>query len=50
MQLGFPYYGFGYFLSAMATLVVTFVITARILDELPYRTFVLDNKSVQVRN
>ena len=40
---------FGYFLSAMLTLVVTFVITARILEELPYRTLVLGNKSVQAQ-
>ena len=47
MRLGFPYYGLGYFLSALATFVVTFFITAQVLDQLPYRTFVLDNESVR---
>ncbi|HEY7392894.1 MAG TPA: exopolysaccharide Pel transporter PelG [Bryobacteraceae bacterium] len=46
LKLGFPYYGYGYFLSALATFAAAFLATAQILDRLPYQAFVRNNSSV----
>lgn len=46
MTLGYPYYGFGYFLSALVTFSAAFLTSAYYLDRLPYQTFVLSNTSV----
>ncbi len=47
IALGFPYYGYGYFLASLVTFMVTFVVTLRYLDQLPYQVFVRNNASVQ---
>jgi uncharacterized membrane protein len=47
MRLGFPYYGFGYFLATLITFSATFLATAHYLGRLPYQTFVVSNESVE---
>jgi uncharacterized membrane protein len=47
LQLGFSYYGYGYFLSALTTFVATFLAVAHYLNRLPYQTFVAGNASVR---
>ena len=46
MRMGFAYYGYGYFLSALVTFVAAFSITAHFLAQLPYQTFVRNNTSI----
>jgi len=45
-QFGFAYYGYGYFLSAMVTLVVAYALCAWSVGRLPYMTFIRNNPSV----
>jgi uncharacterized membrane protein len=40
LKLGFPFYGYGYFLSSMLTFVVALLVAAYYLEDLPYHTFV----------
>lgn len=47
LQMGFPYYGYGYFLAALVTFAATFLVVAFYLDRLPYQTFVAGNTSVE---
>ena len=47
LQMGFSYYGYGYFLSAVTTFVATFLAVAYYLNRLPYQTFVVSNASVR---
>lgn len=47
MHMGFPYYGYGYFLSALASFAAAVLVLAYYLDRLPYLTFVRSNTSVQ---
>jgi len=46
-SLGYPYYGYGYFLASLVTLVVAYVLTARSVARLPYITFVANNPSLK---
>ncbi len=46
-QLDFEYYGYGYFLSCLVTLLYAYAITSREVLRLPYLTFVLNNASVR---
>jgi polysaccharide biosynthesis protein PelG len=46
LKLGFPYYGYGYFLSALVAFATAFLSTAHLLDRLPYQAFVRNNSSV----
>ncbi len=46
LQLGFPYYGYGYFLASLLTFTVAAIVTVRFVIKLPYSTFVLNNTSV----
>jgi polysaccharide biosynthesis protein PelG len=46
LKLGFPYYGYSYFLSALAAFAAAFLATAQILDRLPYQAFIRNNASV----
>ena len=45
LPLGFPFYGYGYFLSAAISFVASFIVIARFVGDLPYHTFVVDNSS-----
>ena len=47
LQMGFSYYGYGYFLSAVTTFVAAFLAVAHYLNRLPYQTFVVSNASVR---
>ncbi len=47
LNMGFPFYGAGYFASTLLTFVVTYYLSVRYIDDLPYRTFVLDNLSIK---
>ena len=47
MRLGFAYYGYGYFLSAILAASAAFLRVASLLNERPYRTFVLHNPAVR---
>ena len=37
---GFPYYGYGYFLSALVSFCLGFLVVAYYVEDLPYQTFV----------
>jgi uncharacterized membrane protein len=47
LVLGFPYYGYGYFLSSMIVFVVTSVILFNYIRKLPYHAFITSNNSVR---
>ena len=47
LQLGFPFYGFGYFAASLVAFVTASVVTLRCLDELPYHAFITGNSSVR---
>lgn len=47
LHLGFPYYGYGYFLSALTSFAAAVMVLAYYLDRLPYLTFVRSNTSIQ---
>lgn len=46
LKMGFSYYGYGYFFSAVTTFIATFLAVAHHLNRLPYQTFVVSNASV----
>lgn len=46
LNMGFPYYGYGYFLAALVTFLFTYGLIVRRLGDLPYLTFVKQNQSV----
>lgn len=46
-QMGFEYYGYGYFLSCLVTLLYAYAVTAHEVLRLPYLSFVLNNASVK---
>jgi uncharacterized membrane protein len=46
-SLGFPYYGYGYFLAAVTAFLVAVFVAMRYLDDLPYHTFISGNASVR---
>jgi uncharacterized membrane protein len=47
LQLGFAYYGYGYFLAALVAFLAASVVTLRCFDELPYHAFITGNASVR---
>lgn len=47
LHLGFPYYGYGYFLASIVSFLAACVATLRCLDELPYHAFITGNTSIQ---
>jgi uncharacterized membrane protein len=46
LKLGFRFYGYGYFLSALIAFAVAFVTTDYFLRRLPYQTFIRNNAPV----
>ena len=46
LHLGFPYYGYGYFLASVVAFLAACLVTFRCLDELPYHAFITGNASV----
>jgi uncharacterized membrane protein len=46
MKAGFTYYGFGYFMSAFITFIVTVVVIVQYVSHLPYHTFISRNTSI----
>ena len=47
LRLGFAFYGYGYFLSALIAFGCAFVVVGRLMSRLPYHTFVTMNTSIQ---
>ena len=47
LPLGFEYYGFGYFMSAMLTFVISALVAAKYISNLPFHTFITTNTSVR---
>jgi uncharacterized membrane protein len=47
IRLGFAYYGYGYFLSALIAFGCCFVAVGNAMSRLPYHTFVVMNTSIQ---
>ncbi len=47
LNMGFPFYGAGYFASTLLTFVITYLAMVHHVNELPYRTFVRDNLSIK---
>ena len=50
MRMGFPYYGYGYFLASLVTFVAAYGLTYLYLRDLPYQSFVRHNRSIQTAN
>ena len=46
MKFGFQFYGYGYFLATIVAFALTFLAMSRVLNRLPYQTFVLSNSSL----
>ncbi len=46
LDLGFQYYGYGYFLSSMIVFVITSVVLFRYIKHLPYHAFITSNDSI----
>jgi len=46
LRLGFPFYGYGYFLSALIAFAAAFLATDYFIQRLPYQTFIRNNSSV----
>lgn len=46
-QMGFMYYGYGYFLACVVTFVITALTAAYYLKQLPYQAFIRNNTSVR---
>lgn len=49
-ELGFAYYGYGYFLAAVVSFLAAFFTAMKYLDELPYHTFITGNASVRIHS
>ena len=47
MNLGFSYYGYGYFFAMLLTFTCTFCVTVNSLKILPFKTFIQTNPSVR---
>jgi len=47
LHMGTPYYGYGYFLSAIFTFLVGYLMLVFALTKLPYITFVANNPSIR---
>jgi len=47
IELGFPYYGFGYFLSSLLAFVITSVVLFDHIQKLPYHAFITKNNSLR---
>lgn len=47
MKMGFPYYGYGYFLSTLVTFLFAFLLAMHYTAQLPYQTFVRNNASLR---
>lgn len=47
MHLGFPYYGYGYFLSALVSFFFAAFLAERYVRNLPYHTFITNNDSLK---
>lgn len=47
LHLGFPYYGYGYFVASVVAFLAACLVTFRCLDELPYHAFITGNASVK---
>lgn len=47
LRLGYPYYGFGYFLAAVVAFLAACISMIRHVDELLYHTFVTSNSSIK---
>jgi uncharacterized membrane protein len=46
LHLGFPYYGYGYFVASAVAFLAASLVTLRCLDDLPYHAFVTGNTSL----
>ncbi len=47
LHLGFPYYGYGYFVASVVSFLAACWVTFRCLDDLPYHAFITGNTSVR---
>jgi uncharacterized membrane protein len=47
IELGFPYYGYGYFLSSLLTFVITSLVLFNHIRNLPYHAFITKNNSLR---
>jgi len=46
LELGFPFYGYGYFLSSIVTFTISYGVTYYYLKTLTYRTFISNNSAI----
>ncbi len=47
MQMGFAYYGYGYFLSSALTFLLTAFVLYRFMSHLPYHAFITHNNAIR---
>ncbi len=47
IHLGFPYYGYGYFLASLIAFMVTSVVLFDHIQKLPYHAFITKNNSLR---
>jgi uncharacterized membrane protein len=47
LRLGFPYYGYGYFVAAVVAFLAACIVTLRCLEDLPYHAFITGNTSLR---
>ena len=45
MEMGFPYYGYGYFASTLLTMCIAYSMAVIRINDLPYLTFIANNPS-----
>jgi len=45
MQSGYEYYGYGYFLATLLTFIISLIVLVKVLNKLPYYTFIKNNLS-----
>lgn len=46
LKMGFPFYGYGYFLSSILTFTVAYGVTFHYLKALPFQTFIKNNSAL----
>lgn len=47
LKLGYPFYGYGYFLASLTTFLVSAVILESFVRKLPYNTFIANNTALK---
>lgn len=49
LHFGFSWYGYGFFVACLVTFVFAYLLTGRYVYDLPYQTFIRNNRSIRGR-